>query len=153
MTLIRLTVNGERREIDCAQDEPLVYVLRNRLGLKGTKLGCGLEQCGVCLVRVDGECRYACTLPAGECANREVTTVEGLAVDERLHGVQQALLEHNAAQCGYCLSGILVRAAALFDVDRHPSAQHIRQALAPHICRCGAQPRVLRALEALATER
>ena len=149
--MVSLIVNGARREIDAPTDEPLAYVLRNRLGLPGTKLACGLEQCGACLVTVDGECRYACTLPVGECADRSVTTVEGLGGDG-LHPVQRALLDFNAAQCGYCLSGILVRAAALFDADPAPSSAQIREALAPQLCRCGAQPRVLRALETLARQ-
>jgi nicotinate dehydrogenase subunit A len=146
-------VNGEQRQVDCAADEPLAYVLRNRLGLAGTKIACGLEQCGACLVLVDGECRYACTLPVSECAGRSVTTVEGLGGEHALHAVQQALLEHNAAQCGYCLSGIVVRAAALFSAEPHPGPDTIRRWLAPQICRCGAHPRVLRALATLAAER
>ncbi len=133
-------------------DEPLAYVLRNRLGLPGTKLACGLEQCGACLVLVNGECRYACTLAAADCDGAEVTTIEGLGHEGAFHAVQRALLAHNAAQCGYCLSGIVVRAASLFDCERHPTPEQIRQILAPHICRCGAHPRVLRALEALAAE-
>jgi nicotinate dehydrogenase subunit A len=150
--MVALTVNGEPRRVDCPPDEPLVYVLRNRLGLPGTPLACGLEQCGACLVLVDGACRHACTLPVGDCDQREVITVEGLAGDQALHAVQQALLDHNAAQCGICLSGILIRAAALFDTDPRPAPAAIRRALTTHICRCGAQPRVLRALEALAAE-
>lgn len=145
-----LEVNGERRQVDCPDDEPLAYVLRNRLGLPGTKLACGLEQCGACLVMVDGECRHACTLPAGDCDGAAITTVEGLGREDAFHAVQRALLEHNAAQCGYCLSGIVVRAAALFEREGQPSAGAIRQALSAQICRCGAHPRVLRALAALA---
>ncbi|MEZ5559596.1 MAG: (2Fe-2S)-binding protein [Pseudomonadales bacterium] len=147
--MVAFIVNGERREVDRADEVPLAYVLRNDLALPGTRLACGLEQCGACLVLLDGECRYACTLPVGDCAGRAVTTVEGLADAERLHPVQQALLDHNAAQCGYCLSGILVRASALFEGNPHPSRDEIRAALAPQLCRCGAQPRVLRALDAL----
>ena len=150
--MIAFTVNGEPCEVACPEDEPLVYVLRNRLGLTGTKLACGLEQCGACTVIVDGACRYACTLATADCRGRSVTTVEGLGREDALHAVQRALLDHNAAQCGYCLSGILVRAAWLFAADRQPAPDRIRQALTPHICRCGAQPRVLRALEALAAE-
>jgi nicotinate dehydrogenase subunit A len=146
------TVNGEQREVECPWDEPLAYVLRNRLGLRGTKVACGLEQCGACLVIVDGECRYACTLPVADCEGRSVTTVEGLGREDALHAVQQVLLDHNAAQCGYCLSGIVVRAVALFSGIPHPTPELIRQTLAPQLCRCGAQPRVLRALEALAAE-
>lgn len=145
-------LNGEQRQVECPPDEPLAYVLRNRLGLPGTRLACGLEQCGACLVVVNEQCRYACTLPVAECQGASVTTVEGLGREEALHAVQRALLDHNAAQCGYCLSGIAVRAAALFAEDPHPAPGRIREALAPHICRCGAQPRMLRALEGLAAE-
>jgi nicotinate dehydrogenase subunit A len=145
-----LLVNDREHRVECSGDEPLAYVLRNRLGLRGTRLACGLEQCGACLVLMDGECRYACTLPVADCEGRTVVTVEGLADGPELHAVQQALLDHNASQCGYCLSGILVRAAALFAAQRAPAPAEIRAALAPQICRCGAQPRVLRALDALA---
>jgi nicotinate dehydrogenase subunit A len=145
-----LRVNGRRHRVDCPGDEPLAYVLRNRLGLPGTRLACGLEQCGACLVLVDGECRYACTLPVADCEGRTVVTVEGLAQGPALHAVQRALLDHNASQCGFCLSGILVRAAALFAARPDPEPAQIRAALAPHLCRCGAQPRVLRALDTLA---
>lgn len=148
--MIRLSVNGEIRQIECPADEPLAYVLRNHLGLAGTRMGCGLEQCGACLVLVDGEPRYACTLPASDCEGHAVTTIEGLADDAGLNPVQQVLLDHNAAQCGYCLSGIVIRATALFEADSHPSPQAIREALAPQLCRCGAHPRVLRALDELA---
>jgi nicotinate dehydrogenase subunit A len=148
--VIRLLVNGDTHEVDCPPDEPLAYVLRNRLNLPGTRLACGLEQCGACLVMVDGECRYACTLPTGACTDRAITTVEGLSRDGVLHAVQQVLLDHNAGQCGYCLSGIVVRAAALFAGYARPTPADIRVALAPQLCRCGAQPRVLRALEELA---
>lgn len=150
--MVAFLVNGVAREIDCPDDEPLAYVLRNRLGLHGTRLACGLEQCGACLVLVDGECRYACTLPAADCEDRAVTTVEGLGNQAAMHAVQRALLAHNAGQCGYCLSGIVVRAAALFDADPHPAPQTIRRTLAPQLCRCGAQPRVLRALDELAAD-
>jgi nicotinate dehydrogenase subunit A len=148
--MINMTVNGEQRRIECPDDEPLAYVLRNRLGLRGTRLACGLEQCGACVVLVDGACRYACTLPASACAEAQVTTIEGLGRDGVLHAVQQALLVHNAAQCGYCLSGIVMRAAHLFDGEPAPSREAIRAALAPQLCRCGTHPRVLRALESLA---
>lgn len=147
--MVRLIVNGEPRTVEAPADEPLVYTLRDRLGLRGTKLACGLEQCGACLVHVDGDCRYACTLALADCAGRSVTTVEGLGNAAALCAVQQALLDHNAAQCGYCLSGIAMRAAALFSADPAPDPAAIRQALTPHICRCGAHPRVLRALDAL----
>lgn len=150
--MIRLHVNGARHALDVADDVPLIYVLRNALGLKSPKLGCGAEQCGACKVLADGEPVYSCVEPASAFAGREIETVEhfAAAADHRLHPVQDALLAHNASQCGYCLSGILVAARHLFDRDPQPSREAIRAALDDHLCRCGAQPRVLRALEALA---
>lgn len=150
--MLRIHVNGRDHDVDCPDDEPLAYVLRNRLGLYGTKLACGLEQCGACLVIVDGEPRFGCTLPVGDCVGGAVVTIEGLGDERALHAVQRALLAHNAAQCGYCLSGIAVRAAALFAHDPHPHRDAIRAALVPQLCRCGAHPRVLRALQALSEE-
>ncbi len=146
--MIRLRVNGQERTVECPGDEPLIYVLRNRLGLAGTRLGCGAEQCGACVVHVDGFCRYACTLPVGDCAGTEVVTIEGLAVpgDGTLHAVQQALLDHNAGQCGYCLSGIVMRASALLAEIPRPDESQVRQALAPQLCRCGVHSRVLNAI-------
>lgn len=146
----RVSVNGVLRDLACPEDEPLAYVLRNRLGLPGTRLACGLEQCGACVVMVDGHCRHACSLPVGACDGASVTTVEGVGREDALHAVQQALLDHNAGQCGYCLSGIVMRAVALFAEDQRPSPSAIREALSGHLCRCGAHPRVLRALDALA---
>lgn len=133
--------------MDCPGDEPLVYVLRNRLGLPGTRLGCGAEQCGACVVHVDGACRRACTLPVASCAGAQVLTIEGLAAgDGALSAVQQALLDNNAAQCGYCLSGIVMRASALLAASPHPEEDEVRRALAPQLCRCGAHARVLDAI-------
>jgi len=129
---------------------PLLYVLRNTLGLKSVKLGCALEQCGACKVLVDGTPTCSCVSPAVSFAGRHIETVEAMANGGGLHAVQRALLDANAAQCGYCLSGILLAAKALFDGDPTPSPEAIRAALDDHLCRCGAQPRVLRALERLA---
>lgn len=142
---MRLDVNGESHELDVDPDVPLLHVLRDALGLKSVKLGCGLEQCGACKVLVNGAPEFSCRRAAGEFENVPLVTVEGFA-DETLHPLQQALLEHNAAQCGYCLSGILIAARALFDANPRPSRPEIQIALDDHLCRCGAQPRILNAL-------
>jgi nicotinate dehydrogenase subunit A len=147
--MISLNVNSVRYEVDVADDAPLIFVLRDVLGLQSPKLGCGLGQCGSCKVLVDGEPAFSCTVPAKAFEHRHIETVEGFADRGVLHPVQQALLDHNAAQCGYCLSGIIVAARALFDRNPHPSGDEIRAALDDHLCRCGAQPRVLRALTEL----
>ena len=147
---IELTVNGARHRITVGDDEPLAFALRNQLGLKSIKLGCGLEQCGACRVIVDGEPTPSCVTAAVAFAGKRIETVEGFAADARLHPVQRVLGEANAAQCGYCLSGILVAAKALFDRTPTPSREDVRAALEPHLCRCGAHPRVLRALDRLA---
>jgi len=147
---IELTVNGTRQRIAVGDDVPLAFVLRNQLGLKSVKLGCGLEQCGACRVLVDGEPTSSCVTAAAAFAGKCIETVEGFATDAGLHPVQRALGAANAAQCGYCLSGILVAAKALFERTPTPSREDIRAALDPHLCRCGAHPRVLRALDRLA---
>src|SRR5213595_507613 len=126
---------------------PLLAVLRNTLGLSGTRFGCGLEQCGACMVLVDGEPAYACTREVSTVAGKRVTTVEGLAGGDRLHPLQQAFLAEQAGQCGYCLSGILMSAAALLAHDPRPDRAAIVAALDRHLCRCGAHNRIVRAVE------
>jgi nicotinate dehydrogenase subunit A len=125
-------------------------VLRNALDCRSVKLGRASEQCGACKVLVDGVPVRSCVAPAGSFVGRRIETVEGMARAGALHPVQQALLDANAAQCGYCLSGIMIAAAALFDESANPSRDDIRAALDAHLCRCGAHPRMLRALERLA---
>jgi nicotinate dehydrogenase subunit A len=149
--MIRLNVNGADHELDIGDDVPLLFALRDALRLRSPKLGCGLEQCGSCKVLVDGQPAFSCVTPARAFEGKRIETVEGLAAGDRLHPVQQALLDHNASQCGYCLSGIVVAAKALFDRSPKPDPAEIRAALDDHLCRCGAQPRVLRALEELAS--
>jgi len=144
---MRLTVNGTDHEVTAHPADPLIYVLRNALGLKGTRYGCGQEQCGACMVLVDGEPAYACTREAGTVAGRAVTTVEGLGTLESLHPLQQAFLDEQAGQCGYCLSGILIEAKALLDRNPAPDRAEIVAALDPHICRCGSHGRIVRAVE------
>jgi nicotinate dehydrogenase subunit A len=145
-----LIVNGVVHTVNVPSGVPLIYTLRNALGLKSVKLGCGLEQCGACTVLVDGMPSLSCVATTESFEGRRIETVEGLENDGDLHPVQRALLGENAAQCGYCLSGILMAAKALFDRTSTPSRDEIRGALDEHLCRCGAHPRILRALERLA---
>jgi nicotinate dehydrogenase subunit A len=152
MSAVMLTVNGEARESAAAEDTPLLYVLRNDLGLKATRFGCGNEQCGSCLVLVDGKPAYACTLPLSAARGRAVTTVEGLGTEANPHRVQRALLEEQAGQCGYCLSGIIIRAAALLESNPAPDEAAVRAALDGHLCRCGAHNRIVRAVLRAASE-
>ena len=144
---VEFTVNGRKASVSVDTTTPLLDVLRNALGLRGTRFGCGLEQCGTCTVLVDGELVYACTREVGTVAGKSVTTVEGLARDGKLHPLQQALLDEQAGQCGYCLSGILISAKALLDRNRRPSRADIVAALDRHLCRCGAHNRIVRAIE------
>ncbi len=140
------TVNGRQVEVEDKPDTPLAYVLRNDLDLRGVKLGCEAEQCGACRILVDGELRYACTTRVREVDGAHLTTVEGLARNGALSAVQTALLGHNASQCGYCLSGIVMAAHALFERNATPSREEIVSALDDQLCRCGAHPRVVAAL-------
>ncbi len=140
---IELTVNGRTVTVQAAADTPLLDVLRNHLDLKGSRYGCGLEQCGSCMVTIDGKAEYSCAREIGSVAGRDVTTVESLAS----HPLRQSFLEEQAGQCGYCLSGIMMSAKALLDSNPDPSRADIVAALDCHLCRCGAHPRILRAVE------
>jgi nicotinate dehydrogenase subunit A len=144
---ITLTVNGEARSVGAPETTSLLEVLRNHLGLMGTRYGCGLEQCGCCMVLVDDQPAYACTRELGTVAGRKVSTVEGLGTPAKPHPLQQAFLDEQAGQCGYCLSGILMSAKALLDRNANPSRADIVAALDKHLCRCGAHQRILRAVE------
>jgi len=144
---IAFSVNGNAVRVAAEATTPLLDVLRNRLDLKGTRYGCGLEQCGSCIVLVDGEPVYACSREIGTVAGRSVTTIEGLGSAERPHPLQQAFLDEQAGQCGYCLSGIIMSAKALLDRNPSPTRSDIVTALDRHLCRCGAHPRMLRAVE------
>ena len=141
-----LFVNGVEREVSSEEDTPLLYVLRNDLDLKATRFGCGNEQCGACLVLVDGKPAYACTMPLSAVAGGKVTTVEGLGTEDKPHRLQTALLDEQAGQCGYCLSGIMIRAAALLETNPQPDESAVRAALDGHLCRCGAHNRIVRAV-------
>ena len=136
-------VNGEKREVAAAPDTPLLYVLRNDLGLPGTRFGCGSGQCGACFVLVDGRAMASCDLPLSFAAGKSITTIEALG---GAHPVQKALERHQAAQCGYCMSGIVMSAVALLSTKNSPSEEEIRQALDKNLCRCGSHNRVVKAI-------
>ena len=144
---IALTVNGSARNVDVPDTTTLLEVLRNHLGLMGARYGCGLEQCGACMVLVDGQPAFACTRETGTVAGRAVTTIEGVGSPDRLHPLQQAFLKEQAGQCGYCLSGIIVSAKALLDRTPRLTRAEIVEALDKHLCRCGAHQRIIRAVE------
>jgi len=144
---IAFTVNGELKRIEASETATLLDILRNSLGLMGTRYGCGLEQCGSCMVLVDGQPAYACTREVGTLADRTVTTIEGLGTPAAPHPLQQAFLDEQAGQCGYCLSGIVMSAKALLDRNPAPSRADVVAALDRHLCRCGAHQRILRAVE------
>ena len=145
---VAFTVNGRAVNVIASHDDtPLLDVLRNQLRLTGTRFGCGLEQCGCCIVLIDGIPVKSCGRAIASVAGRSVTTVEGLGTPEKPHRLQQAFLEEQAGQCGYCLSGILISAKALLDRNPSPSRAEIARALDDNICRCGAHNRILRAVE------
>jgi nicotinate dehydrogenase subunit A len=141
-----LNVNGRKVQVQAAPGTPLLYVLRNELGLVGSRFGCGTGLCGACFVLVDGRPMASCDLPISFLENKAVTTVEGLGRNGAPHPVQEALLAGQAAQCGYCMSGIAVSAAALLAEKPSPSEAEIRAALEKHLCRCGSYNRVIRAV-------
>jgi nicotinate dehydrogenase subunit A len=142
------SVNGRSVSVSLDNEEtPLLDVLRNELGLMGTRFGCGLEQCGCCIVLIDGTAEKCCTKPIWSIAGKKITTVEGLGSAERPHPLQTAFLDEQAGQCGYCLAGILVSAKALLDKNPAPTRAEIAQALDGNICRCGSHNRILRAVE------
>ena len=149
---MKLEVNGRSSEVPAAPDTPLLYVLRNDLGLAGTRFGCGSGQCGACFVLVDGRPMASCDLPVSFVVGKSVTTVEGLGVDGGLHAVQRALIAEQAAQCGYCMSGIAVSAAALLSRNKNPTEPEVREALDKNLCRCGSHNRVVKAVLRAAKE-
>ena len=149
--MTEFVLNGKPVGSMAESSTPLAYVLRNELGCKSVRIGCEAEQCGTCTVLADGEPVRSCSLTLGAAAGTELTTLEGLAQNHMLSAVQDALLRFNATQCGFCLSGIAIAAHALFRRNPHPTREEIVATLDAHLCRCGAHPRVLRALEGLAS--
>jgi len=145
--MITLTVNGRSHRLDVEADTPLLYALRDDLALHGPKFGCGLSQCGACTVLVDGKAVRSCVTPVSRVAGRKVTTLEGLGSIDKPHPVQQAFIDEQAAQCGYCINGMVMTAAALLAATPNPSDAQIRQALANNLCRCGTHQRILGAVK------
>ena len=141
-----MILNGERRAVRAAPDTPLLYVLREEFGLNAAKYGCGLGQCGACTVVIDGEAVFSCVTPVMLAENRQVTTLEGLGTAEAPGPLQRAFIDAQAAQCGYCIPGMMMRAHALLTRDPDASDEAIRAALEPHLCRCGTHMRILRAI-------
>jgi nicotinate dehydrogenase subunit A len=145
---VSFTVNGKAVSVSPANEvTPLLDVLRNELGLMGTRFGCGLEQCGCCMVLIDGAAEKCCAKPVSSVAGKAVTTVEGMGTPERPHPLQQAFIDEQAGQCGYCLSGILISAKALLAKNPKPTRTEIAAALDGNICRCGSHNRIMRAVE------
>lgn len=142
-----LRVNGATRIVRTDADTPLLYVLRNDYELNGTKFGCGLAQCGACTVLVDGRSTRSCVTPVSALAGKAVTTLEGLGTLDKLHPLQKAFLDEQAAQCGYCTSGMIMAAKALLDSKPRPSDAEIKNALAGNLCRCGSHNRIVRAVQ------
>lgn len=143
---ISLKVNGATRSVPAEPDTPLLYVLRNDLALNGAKFGCGLAQCGACTVLVDGEPVRSCIAPAGTLGQSEITTIEGLGTVDRPHPLQQAFIDEQAAQCGYCINGMIMAAKSLLDRNPHPSEAEVRAGLSLNLCRCGTHHRIIRAV-------
>jgi nicotinate dehydrogenase subunit A len=150
--VLELIVNGDKRTTSAHRDTPLLYVLRNDFGLVGSRFGCGSGQCGACFVLLDGRPIASCDLPIWSVEGKPITTVEGLGANGDLHPVQKALIDEQAAQCGYCMSGIAVSAAALLAANASPSEREVRQALDKHLCRCGSHNRVVKAVMRAAHE-
>jgi nicotinate dehydrogenase subunit A len=145
-TTIRLTVNGRIHDINAAPDTALLYVLRNDLELNGPKYGCGLGECGACTVIIDGMAARACVIPISGCVDREVLTLEGLGSRDNPDSVQDAFIRENAAQCGYCLNGMIMTAKVLLTSNPHPSETEVSEALRYNLCRCGAHIEITRAV-------
>lgn len=145
-TTTELTVNGAHRTVTADENTPLIYILRNDLNLKGTRQGCGQGTCGCCTVMLDGRSIQACNTPVSAAHGRQVTTIEGLARGAQLHPLQQAFIDEQAGQCGYCLSGVLMGAAALLAQNPMPTDDEIRNGLDLHLCRCGSYERIVKAI-------
>ena len=148
---MQLTVNGTAVEVDVEPEMPLLWVLRDELGITGPKYGCGIAQCGACTVHVDGQAVRSCSLPVGDVTG-EIVTIEGLGTPDALHAVQEAWIEHQVAQCGYCQSGQIMAAAAFLSVNSEPTDEDIDRAMSANLCRCGTYPRIREAVKTAAAK-
>lgn len=145
---LNLNVNGAPHSVEVDDPEmPLLYALRNDLGLKGPRFGCGLAQCGACTVHVDGKAVRSCVYPSSQAAGKKIMTLEGLGTPDKPHPVQKAFIDEQAAQCGYCINGMIMEAAALLATNKRPSEDQIKEALAGNLCRCGTHVRIVRAVK------
>ena len=147
MARISLAVNGKKQVVDVDPDTPLLYILRNDLQLNGPKFGCGLGQCGSCTVIMDGNAIRSCQVQVISAQNRSVTTVEGLGTTKKMHRLQQAFVDEQAVQCGYCIAGMIMTSKALLDKNPKPTDSEIKETLAGNLCRCGTHTRILRAVK------
>jgi len=147
MTQITLSVNKKSRSIQADDDTPLLYALRDDLGLKGPKFGCGLGQCGACTVQVDGVALRSCVIPAKSVSGKQITTLEGLGTSQKPSKLQQAFIDEQAAQCGYCLNGMIMTASAFLAKNKNPSDEQILDALSGNLCRCGTHQRIVAAVK------
>lgn len=153
-TSIKLTVNGKAETLQADDPAmPLLYALRNQLGLHGMHFGCGLGQCGACTVHYNGEPLRCCVMPVSAVAGAHVVTLEGLGTPDKPHPLQQAFIDEQAAQCGYCINGMIMQAAGLLATTPHPTEQQVRQALAANLCKCGTHVRILRAVMRVASQK
>ena len=147
---VALDVNGRRCEVSADPETPLLYVLRNDLRLKGARYGCGIGACGACMVIIDGKAVQACDIPVSAVAGKAITTIEGIGTADSPHPLQRAFVAEQAAQCGYCVTGVIMSAKALLDSNPQPSDEEIKNALGPNLCRCGTHIRILRAIKSVA---
>jgi nicotinate dehydrogenase subunit A len=150
--VISLVVNGKKHVVDVSPDTPLLYVLRNDLGLNGPKFGCGLGQCGACTVIMDSNAVLSCVMPVERAIGHKIVTLEGLGSPEMPHPLQKAFIEEQAAQCGYCINGMIMRSKVLLDRTPNPTEQEIRNALSHNLCRCGTHLNIIRAVQRAAKE-
>lgn len=142
-----LHVNGVRRVVEAEKDAPLLYVLRDNLALNGPKFGCGLGQCGACTVHVDGTAVRSCLLPVSAAVGKRITTLEGLGTVDKMHPVQQAFVDEQALQCGYCINGMIMQSAAFLSKNKNPSEEQIKEELQYNLCRCGTHQRIVAAVK------
>lgn len=149
---MQLTVNGQAHEVDVEDDMPLLWVLRDELGVTGVKYGCGVAQCGACTVHLGGMAVRSCQVAAASAEGAEITTIEGLGTPEALHAVQEAWIEHQVAQCGYCQSGQIMQAASMLDFNPEPTDEDIDLVMSGNLCRCGTYPRIRAAVKSAAAK-